>query len=73
MSGLPLSRRAVVFDMDGLMLDTEPIYRRAWQRAAGELGHPIDDATYLRFVGRRDEDCECILREISVRLTTRGR
>ena len=25
---------AVIFDMDGLMLDTEPIYKIAWQRAA---------------------------------------
>jgi beta-phosphoglucomutase-like phosphatase (HAD superfamily) len=50
--------RAVVFDMDGLMLDTEPIYKIAWQAASAELGYTLDDAAYARFVGRRTEDCE---------------
>jgi beta-phosphoglucomutase-like phosphatase (HAD superfamily) len=27
---------AIVFDMDGLMLDTEPLYKAAWQQAARE-------------------------------------
>lgn len=49
---------AVVFDMDGLMLDTEPLYKSAWQQALAELGHELDDASYLRFVGRSTEDCE---------------
>jgi HAD superfamily hydrolase (TIGR01509 family) len=49
---------AVVFDMDGLMLDTEPLYKTAWQQALAELGHVLDDASYLRFVGRSTEDCE---------------
>ncbi|MEX2124667.1 MAG: HAD family phosphatase [Woeseia sp.] len=49
---------AVVFDMDGLMLDTEPLYKTAWQQALAELGHELDDASYLRFVGRSTEDCE---------------
>jgi beta-phosphoglucomutase-like phosphatase (HAD superfamily) len=49
---------AVIFDMDGLMLDTEPLYKVAWQAAAAELGHPIDDVSYARLVGRPTEDCE---------------
>jgi HAD superfamily hydrolase (TIGR01509 family) len=49
---------AVVFDMDGLMLDTEPLYKSSWQQALAELGHQLDDASYLRFVGRSTEDCE---------------
>jgi HAD superfamily hydrolase (TIGR01509 family) len=53
-----LGLRAVVFDMDGLMLDTEPIYKIAWQAASAELGYVIDDALYATFVGRRTEDCE---------------
>ncbi len=49
---------ALVLDMDGLMLDTEPIYRAAWQRAAAELGYEITDRGYEAFIGRRTEDAE---------------
>jgi beta-phosphoglucomutase-like phosphatase (HAD superfamily) len=49
---------AVVLDMDGLMLDTEPIYKAAWQRASAELGYDLNDASYLKLVGRHTEDCE---------------
>jgi HAD superfamily hydrolase (TIGR01509 family) len=55
--------RAVVFDMDGLMLDTEPIYKVAWQAAAAVLGYAIDDAVYATFVGRPNDDCERELAE----------
>ena len=54
---------AIVLDMDGLMLDTEPIYKRAWQRAAAELGHVLDDAGYARYLGRSTEDAERDLAE----------
>jgi len=49
---------AVVFDMDGLMLDTEPLYKVAWQAASAELGYPLDDPSYATLVGRPTEDCE---------------
>jgi len=54
------SRRigGVVFDMDGLMLDTESIYKATWQQAARELGFPLDDAFYLTLVGRPNIDGE---------------
>ena len=52
---------AVVLDMDGLMLDTEPIYKAAWQQASLELGFDLDDLTYATFVGRPTEDCEAKL------------
>jgi len=55
--------RAVVFDMDGLMLDTEPIYKRAWQAASAELGHDLEDGFYAQFVGRPNDDCERLLFE----------
>ena len=50
--------RAIIFDMDGLMLDTEPFYKAAWQAAAAELDHQIDDRFYGRLVGRPTADCE---------------
>ncbi|HEX4134067.1 MAG TPA: HAD family phosphatase [Bryobacteraceae bacterium] len=38
--------------MDGLMLDTEPFYRTAWQRAARECGYEISDELWFDFIGR---------------------
>ena len=33
--------KAVIFDMDGLMLDTEVLLRRFWCEAANEMGYPM--------------------------------
>jgi HAD superfamily hydrolase (TIGR01509 family) len=49
---------AVVLDMDGLMLDTEPIYKAAWQQASTELGYDLTDAAYVNVVGRDNADGE---------------
>src|SRR5688500_3405907 len=54
---------AVVLDMDGLMLDSEPLYKRAWQAASAELGHDLDDGFYATLVGRPSRDCELMLVE----------
>lgn len=35
---------AIIFDMDGLVLDTEPTYRTAWQQAAALMGYDFSDA-----------------------------
>jgi hypothetical protein len=44
--------------MDGLMLDTEPLYKAAWQEAASLLGYELDDRSYLNLVGRSTHDSE---------------
>jgi HAD superfamily hydrolase (TIGR01509 family) len=54
---------AVVLDMDGLMLDTEFIYKRAWQCAAADLGFDLEDGFYLTLVGRNNTDGEAALRQ----------
>jgi beta-phosphoglucomutase-like phosphatase (HAD superfamily) len=42
---------AVVFDMDGLLLDSERPTRDAWLHAATALGVPLTEAEYLSVVG----------------------
>jgi HAD superfamily hydrolase (TIGR01509 family) len=43
--------QAVIFDMDGLIFDTEPLIRRAVQQAARSVGFDISDAFYGSMIG----------------------
>lgn len=53
--------KGVIFDMDGLMLDTEPIYWQSMHQAAAELGCNIDDQLQSRVVGRSIADWRATL------------
>ncbi|QLE56626.1 HAD family phosphatase [Nostoc sp. TCL26-01] len=44
--------RAAIFDMDGLLFDTESIARWAWQQALASHGYVMSDDFYSEFVGR---------------------
>ena len=54
--------RAVVLDMDGLMLDTEGMSRIAWQRTLAEWGFTITDKQYLELIGLTVPDVGRIMR-----------
>ncbi|MEA4829283.1 MAG: HAD family phosphatase, partial [Enterococcus thailandicus] len=47
---------AVIFDMDGLLFDTEMVYYEATQMVADQMGFPYDKEFYLRFLGVSDEE-----------------
>lgn len=48
------SLKAVIFDLDGTLIDTERIYRITWPKACADLGYTMTDEQYLqlRSLGR---------------------
>lgn len=53
--------RAVIFDMDGTLLDSERLSHKAWDAAAREIGEQVTWETFLKMVGHRSVDCMRIL------------
>ncbi|MEB3360536.1 MAG: HAD-IA family hydrolase [Synechococcaceae cyanobacterium] len=52
---------ACLFDLDGLLLDTEPLHARAWQAAAARFGLDLQPAALVQLRGRRRLDCAQIV------------
>ena len=55
--------KAVVFDMDGVILDSERLAREAWRQLAAEDGLPDIDEMYLRCMGRSSGEIAALFRE----------
>ena len=61
--GLVRRPAALVLDMDGTLLDTEPLAARAWGEAAAALGLEFDPALPIRLIGRGFADCRALIVE----------
>lgn len=48
---LPHAPKAVVFDMDGLLCDTEVVYRDAMRAVCAELGHDMPMSLFQSMIG----------------------
>ncbi|MBS0362901.1 MAG: HAD family phosphatase [Proteobacteria bacterium] len=59
----PRSVKAVVFDMDGLLVDTEQVVFAAMQHAASGIGGELPFATFQRMVGLTHAKSDLILVE----------
>jgi HAD superfamily hydrolase (TIGR01509 family) len=53
----------VIFDMDGLMVDTERIARLAWQETSRAAGYEMPDAVFALMIGRSKRDSGELMRE----------
>ncbi|MBP3888974.1 MAG: HAD family phosphatase [Cellulosilyticum sp.] len=59
-----MKKKLVIFDMDGLMFDTERIYYKAWQEAAKAYGYEITWEIYKQIVARNSRYIEKVLKQI---------
>ena len=48
--------RAILFDLDGVIINTEPLHARAKRIAFERYGIPVPDDMYAAFRGRSDKD-----------------
>ncbi len=48
---------AILFDLDGVLLDTEPLLAKAWSETAREYNHFLSNDKLLELKGRRRRDC----------------
>ena len=55
-------KKGAIFDMDGLMFDTEVIYGRAWGLAGERLGVTIPDGFHAAVSGSTGENAKQIIR-----------
>ena len=55
--------KGVLFDMDGTMLDSEPVSESCWMKAAQELGYTIEQELMNSFFGKNLVSIEKMLAE----------
>ena len=53
---MPDSLHAVIWDLDGVIIDSAEEHRQAWQRLAQEEGIQLSDAVFWATFGKRNDD-----------------
>jgi beta-phosphoglucomutase len=51
-----MHRRAVIFDMDGVLVDSYRAHMQAWMKLGERLGRPITEAQFVPTFGRRNPE-----------------
>jgi len=55
---------AIVFDMDGLMVDSEPLSQQAWDDYLRPFGHQLSEETVQSIIGFRSDISTPIIKEM---------
>jgi HAD superfamily hydrolase (TIGR01509 family) len=59
--------KAVLFDMDGVIVDTEPLHRKAYFQMFDDMNIPVSEALYTSFTGQSTiEICRTLVNNFSL-------
>ncbi|MDQ1161063.1 beta-phosphoglucomutase [Chryseobacterium sp. SORGH_AS 447] len=62
--------KAVLFDMDGVIVDTEPLHRKAYFKTFNDLGIEVSEDLYTSFTGASTKRvCDTLIREFDLKQT----
>lgn len=54
---------AIIFDLDGLLIDSERLSQRSWSEVMAEAGYFLSDDIYRQMIGRTEKDVKAILQQ----------
>jgi len=55
--------KAVIFDLDGLILDTERLAHLAWKTVMAEAGYTLEDSIYYKIIGLVVDDMVPVMKD----------
>lgn len=62
-----MSLKAVLFDMDGVIVDTEPLHRKAYFKTFNQLGIEVSEELYTSFTGASTKRvCETLIQKFNL-------
>ena len=62
--------KAVLFDMDGVIVDTEPLHRKAYEKTFQDLNIKVSDEFYATFTGNSTKTvCEKLIEKFNLTQT----